>query len=218
MTSSIKMDQANGKVEQAIQTIKNALKKEIDHPKALMSNRVTPLESRYSPAEMLFGRKIQTYVPWSTEAFWAWLTGSSRVWTRKQDCQTKRYYVSHQRTDLPAVKPGGHVWVVDQKKPWSYVVVTQDSNPILTPSLPAADIPTGAPFRMRRERHHLYNHCGMDPQRPKHQLMMWKQSDLDRWLGRQSALTYNTFCFVLIDVMLRNGTWLFLWWSFHLHV
>lgn len=52
--------------------------------------------------------------------------------------QIKRYNVSHRCTELPALKPGGHVWVVDQKKPAvvterattprSYVVVTQYDN------------------------------------------------------------------------------------------
>ena len=62
VTSSPKMPQANGEPERAVQTIKNALKKEKDPAKALMSYRATPLENGYSPAEMLFGRKIRTTV------------------------------------------------------------------------------------------------------------------------------------------------------------
>ena len=50
------------KSKRAVQTIKNALKKEKDLVKALMSYRATPLENGYSPAEMLFGRKIVTTV------------------------------------------------------------------------------------------------------------------------------------------------------------
>ena len=38
--------------------IKNALKKEKDPAKALVSYKATPLENGYSPAQMLFGRKI----------------------------------------------------------------------------------------------------------------------------------------------------------------
>ena len=62
VTSSQKLPQANGKAKRAVQTIKNALKKEKDPVKALMSYRATPLENGYSPAEMLFGRNIVTTV------------------------------------------------------------------------------------------------------------------------------------------------------------
>ena len=64
VTSSQKLSQANGEAERAVvETIKNALEKEKDPGKALMSYRATPLENGYSPAEMLFGRKIRTTVP-----------------------------------------------------------------------------------------------------------------------------------------------------------
>ena len=43
--------------------IKNVLKKEKDPAKALVSYKATPLENGYSPAQMLFGRKIQTTFP-----------------------------------------------------------------------------------------------------------------------------------------------------------
>ena len=46
-----------------MQTVMNILKKEQDPAKAPMSYPATPLENGYSPAEMLFGRKITTTVP-----------------------------------------------------------------------------------------------------------------------------------------------------------
>ena len=58
VTSSQKLPQANEKAKRAVQTIKNALKKEKDPVKALMSYRATSLENGYGPAEMLFGRNI----------------------------------------------------------------------------------------------------------------------------------------------------------------
>lgn len=63
VSSSPKMPQANGEAECTVQTVKNALKKEKHPAKALMSYRATPLENGYSPAEMLFGRKLRTTVP-----------------------------------------------------------------------------------------------------------------------------------------------------------
>lgn len=58
ITSSLKLPQANGEAERAVQTVKDALKKEKDPAKALMSYRATALENGYSLAEMLFGRKF----------------------------------------------------------------------------------------------------------------------------------------------------------------
>lgn len=142
VTSSPKMPQANGEADWAVQTIKNALKKEKDPAKALMSYRATPQENGYSPAEMLFGRKIRTTVPVFPDQLKPSWPGLKQLHEHEQESkivQTKRYNVSHWCTKLPALKPGGHVWVVNQKKsavteraatPMSYVVVTQDGNPI----------------------------------------------------------------------------------------
>ncbi|CAB3981206.1 Transposon Ty3-G Gag-Pol poly [Paramuricea clavata] len=62
-TSSPRYPQANGKIERAVKTVKSLLKKSKDQYIALMSYRDTPLENGYSPAELLFGRKIQTTLP-----------------------------------------------------------------------------------------------------------------------------------------------------------
>ena len=137
MTSSPKMLQADGEAGRAVQTIKNALTKEKDPAKALMSYRATQLKNGCSPAEMLFGRKIRTTVPVFSDQLKPSWPGLQELREHEQESklvQTKRC------TELPALKPGGHVWVVDQKKPEvvteratksrSYVVVTQDGNPI----------------------------------------------------------------------------------------
>ena len=127
----------------AVQTIKNTLTKEKDPAKALMSYRATQLKNGYSPAEMLFERKIRTTVPVFSDQLKPSWPGLQELREHEQESklvQTKRYNVSHRCTELPALKPGGHVWVVDQKKPEvvtekatksrSYVVLTQDGNPI----------------------------------------------------------------------------------------
>ena len=93
---------------------------------------------------MLFGRKIRTTVPASPDRLKPFLPGLQELCEHEQEnkiVQTKCCNVSHGYTDFPAQKLGGHVWVVDQKKKTavvteratthrSYVVVTQDGNPI----------------------------------------------------------------------------------------
>ena len=84
VTSSQKLPQANGEAERAVQTIKNALKKEKDPAKALMSYRAAPLENGNALREK--NPNHCSRVARSAEAFLAWLTGTSRAQTRKQDC------------------------------------------------------------------------------------------------------------------------------------
>ena len=92
---------------------------------------------------MLLGRKIRTTAPMFPDQLKPSWLGLQELREHEQESkliQTKRYNVSHRCTELPALKPGGQVWVVDQKKtanvterattPRSYVVVTQDGNPI----------------------------------------------------------------------------------------
>ena len=56
ITSSPNFPQANGKVELAVQTVKNFIKKESDPYKALKAGRGTSLESGLSPAETSDGK------------------------------------------------------------------------------------------------------------------------------------------------------------------
>ena len=68
---------------------------------------------------MLFGRKIRTTVPVFPDQMKLSWPGLQELCEHEQESkivQTKRYNVSHRYTELPALKPGGHVWVVGQKK------------------------------------------------------------------------------------------------------
>ena len=139
--SSQELPQANGEAERAVQTIKNAVKKENDPGKALMSYRATPLENEYSPGEMLLRGKIRTTVPVFPDQLTPSWPGLQELREDEQESkiiQTKRYNVSHRCTELPALKPGCGLRI--RKKlavakerataPRSYVGVTQDGNPI----------------------------------------------------------------------------------------
>ena len=159
---------------------KECTKERKDPSKALVSYRATPLENGYSPVEMLFGRKIGTTVsvfPDQLKPSWPGLQELREHEQESKLVQTKRYNVSHRCTDLAALKPGGHVWVVDQKKPAvvterdttprSYVVVTQDSNPILRNRRHLVSLPQTVQQYLP-----LYHHSKMDPQLAKHQPML----------------------------------------------
>ena len=94
--------------------IKNALEKEKDPAKALVSYKASPLENGYSPAQMLFGRKIRTTVPVFPDQLKPSWPGLQELREHEQESkivQTKRYYVTHRCTELPAPKPGGGLWI-----------------------------------------------------------------------------------------------------------
>lgn len=58
ITSSPRYSQANGEAERAVATVKGLWKGGGEKAKALMSYCATPLESGYSPAQLLMGRQI----------------------------------------------------------------------------------------------------------------------------------------------------------------
>lgn len=59
ITSSPRYPKSNGEAERAVKTIKAMLDKCTDPYLRLLAYRTTHLESGYSPAELLMGRKLQ---------------------------------------------------------------------------------------------------------------------------------------------------------------
>ena len=63
VTSSPRFPQSNGEVERGIRTVKNLLQKAEDPRKGLLAYRATPLACKFSPAQLLMGRKLRNSVP-----------------------------------------------------------------------------------------------------------------------------------------------------------
>jgi len=60
ITSSPKYPQSNGEAERAVQTVKSLIKKNFIIRAALCAYRDTPLANGYSPAELIFGRSLNS--------------------------------------------------------------------------------------------------------------------------------------------------------------
>jgi len=60
ITSSPKYPQSNGEAERAVQTVKGLMKKNVNIQAALCAHRDTPLATGYSPAELMFGRSLNS--------------------------------------------------------------------------------------------------------------------------------------------------------------
>uniref|UniRef100_T1GPJ2 Integrase catalytic domain-containing protein n=1 Tax=Megaselia scalaris TaxID=36166 RepID=T1GPJ2_MEGSC len=61
--SSPHYSQSNGEAESAVKTAKLLVEKGEDILDALLEYRSTPLSNRFSPAELLMGRKIKASLP-----------------------------------------------------------------------------------------------------------------------------------------------------------
>ncbi|CAB4037730.1 Hypothetical predicted protein, partial [Paramuricea clavata] len=102
-----------------------------------MSYRDTPLENGYSPAELLFGRKIQTTLPVVSQHLvptWSYLVAVREKEERIKKRQKKNYDFRNKVKTLQQIEPDCPVWIPDRKEsgtiinkfetPRSYVVKT----------------------------------------------------------------------------------------------
>ena len=115
-TSSPKFPSSNGKLEQAVKTFKDLLKKNGDHMKALLSYRSTSLACSHSPAELLMGRKLRTTLPMVQSALapkWPNLEKLQEQETKNREKTCHSYNKRHTATPLSALKPDDHVYIKD---------------------------------------------------------------------------------------------------------
>ena len=119
VTSSSRYLQANGEAERAVATVKGLWKRGGDKAKALQTYRATPLESDYSPAQLLMGRQIRSDVPQHPTTLrprWPNIKGFRRSEKQAKEDQQRRYNLRHRVRSLPQLQPGQDVWLTRERK------------------------------------------------------------------------------------------------------
>ena len=115
ITSSPKYQQSNGLAEAAVKIAKNLIKKCDDVHEGLLAYRTTPLENGFSPAELMFSRKIRSMLPIlpsKLESF----KDHGKVVQRERGTKQKQieaYNKRHRANKLSDLNPSDAVWVID---------------------------------------------------------------------------------------------------------
>ncbi|XP_046408442.1 uncharacterized protein K02A2.6-like [Ischnura elegans] len=118
ITSSPLLARSNGQAESAVKIVKNILLKEKDPNLGLLVYRSTPLETGYSPAELLMGKKLRTNLPissYSLQPSWPNLREHRGKMGIKKAKAAEKYNRRHRAQPLPELKPRDRVWVTDRK-------------------------------------------------------------------------------------------------------
>ena len=124
ITSSPGFPQSNGAAERSVQTLKAMLRKSEDPYKALMCYRSTPLHNGYSPAELLFGRRLRTHLPITPDNLapkWPNLAHVRQLESQYRDKAKLSFDSRHRAQELPPLEPGADVWVRDMQRPGQVV-------------------------------------------------------------------------------------------------
>ena len=113
ITSSPRYPESNGLAERSVKTIKRLWKKSEDFHQSLMIYRATPLESGFSPAELLLGRNIRTTLPKLKEC-------DKQLFVPKdqhlKDRQKRNFDRRTRAKDLKEINPNERVWVKTNDK------------------------------------------------------------------------------------------------------
>lgn len=133
VTSSLEYPQSNGKVENAVKTSKNLMKKaattNLDFQLALLDWRNTPTEGmKSSPAQRMFGRRTRTLLPTSKELLEPQLVRDVRERKlQRKEAQTR--YFNRKVKELLSLTEGDVVrmkpQVSDGKQRWAKAQVQQ---------------------------------------------------------------------------------------------
>lgn len=120
VTSSPRFPQSNGEVERGVRTVMNLLQKAKDPAKGLLSYRSTPLACKFSPAQLLMGRKLRNSVPmFHTELNPHW-PDLEKLHARERESKLKQqtnFNLRHKATPLTPLETGTEVHVKDLDQP-----------------------------------------------------------------------------------------------------
>ena len=112
-TSSPYFPQGNGEAERAVGTTKRLLKNE-DPYKALLAYRSTPLQSGYSPSQLLMGRLLRSTVPTTRAQREPRIPDVTKVQARDKQSkarQKRNHDTLHGARELQPLIPGDKVWI-----------------------------------------------------------------------------------------------------------
>lgn len=142
ITSSPKYSQSNDEAEAGVKVAKSVLKKCKDINRGLLSYRSTPLVNGYSPAELMFSRKIRSLVPMLPTKLGTFVNHKqfSKLEKREKNKQERNYNRRHRVKKLSDLTVGDKVWVIDKrvyaevvkidKNPKSYMVKAENGSTI----------------------------------------------------------------------------------------
>eukprot|EP00117_Sycon_ciliatum_P009825 scpid45789/ scgid11968/ Uncharacterized protein K02A2.6 len=148
-TSSPRFSQSNGEAERAVRTVKRLLESNQHPDEALLAYRSTPLANGFSPAELLFGRRLRTNLPVSDTALtpsWPDLPALQQWEAKSKEQQCATFNAARRTQELPVLQQGTSVWVSDLKAE----AVVADRLSDRSYSVVTADL-----SRYRRNRRHL---------------------------------------------------------------
>lgn len=100
----------------AVAAVKGLWKGGGEKLKALMTYRATPLESGFSPAQLLMGRQLQTTIPQLTTTLLLRWPNIRRSEKRAEENQQRKYNLRHRARPLPPLQSGQNVWLPREQK------------------------------------------------------------------------------------------------------
>ena len=118
ITSSPHYPQCNREAERAVQTMKSLLQESGDPFLAILAYRAAPLQSGFSPAELLMSRKLRTTKPMVREQRKPKVVEMA-IFTEKDNAlkehQRDNFDSHHGAKELPPLSLGDKVWIPDRE-------------------------------------------------------------------------------------------------------
>ena len=117
ITSSPKFSQSNGAAHAAVKIAKNIIMKCKEIDIGLLAYRTTPLENGYTPAELMFSRKIKSRVPTIQNNLGTFKEHDKVVnkETIRKDYQAMMYNKGHRSKKLSDLNKTDKVWIIDMR-------------------------------------------------------------------------------------------------------